>query len=375
MAAPAPPPSPQPPPSPAQNNPLQFPCKQCGAKLDFAPGQTALKCGYCGYAEEIPQSAEQIREYDFETFDPTKRGVGWGKELKPVKCEQCGALTEIEPQVTASTCAFCGSNQVIPREQTQALMKPESLVPFVIAREKIVDQFREWIRSLWFRPNALKEQARPDAVHGVYIPYWTYDSMTHSFWTAEAGYHYYTTESYTDSQGHSRTRQKQHTRWESASGRHSGYFDDVLVAASKSVDESLVKGLEPFDTKALVGYKSEYLAGMVAEDYQFDMKECWPKAKAEIDEQIRQECSRMVPGDTQRNLQVRTSYQNRRYKLCLLPIWIASYRYQQKPYRYMVNGQTGKVYGEAPYSWIKITLTVMAIVAAVIAFLALQGQQ
>lgn len=358
--------APVPPPPPAQSNPLQFPCKSCGAKLDFDPKQTRLKCGYCGYAEDIPQSEADVKEHDFENFDPKKLGKGLGKEFKPVKCEQCGANTEVDPKLTSLLCAFCGSNQVIPREQTQATLKPESLLPFKIAKDQVIDMFRTWIQGLWFRPNALKQQARPDGVQGVYIPYWTYDAMTYSFWRAEAGYHYYVTESYRDQQGQNRTRQVQKTRWEPVSGRHSNYYDDVLVPASKSVEYSLAKGLEPFDTKALVPYKPDYLAGIIAEDYQSDVKECWPKAKSEIDDRIRAEIVRMIPGDTHRNLSVKSSYNNRTYKLCLLPIWIATYRYQDKPYRYLVNGQTGKVHGEAPYSWIKITLFVLALIAVIV---------
>ncbi len=357
-----------------QKNPLQFPCGACGAKLEFVPGQTALKCPYCGHAEAIPQSEAEIREYDFDQADLARRPRGWGAAFKPVKCELCGALTEVEAQVSALICAFCGSNQVIPRTQTEDLFKPESLVPFQVSRENVASEFKTWISGLWFRPNALKQQARPDAIRGVYIPFWTFDAMTHSFWTAEAGYHYYVTESYTDAQGQRRTRQVQKTRWQPASGNHSAYYDDVLVAASKSVDENLVKQLEPYDTKALTAYKPDYLAGMIAEDYQFDVKQSWPRAKDEIDERIRSACARMVPGDTHRNLRVRTSYNNRRFKLCLLPVWIATYLYQGKTWRYLVNGQTGKVSGEAPYSWIKITLAVLAVVAVIVAIVMLQGK-
>ncbi|MBI3269071.1 MAG: zinc ribbon domain-containing protein [Planctomycetes bacterium] len=358
----------------AHEKPLQFPCKACGAKLDFAPGQEALKCGYCGYTEAIPQSAAEVKEHPFEEYDAGKRPRGLGTALKAVKCQQCAAETQVEPQVTALTCAFCGANEVIPREANAALLQPESLLPFQVTKDQVIEQFRTWIQGLWFRPNALKRQARPEGLQGVYIPYWTFDSMTHSFWTAEAGYHYYVTEKYTDAQGHSQTRQVQHTRWEPASGRHNQFFDDVLVPASRSVPEELAKGLEPFETQKLAPYKPEYLSGMVAEDYQLDMKAAWPKAKEEMDGAIRSACASKVPGDTHRNLHVTTQYMNRTYKLCLLPIWIASYRYANKPYRYLVNGQTGKVYGEAPYSWIKIALFVLSIAGLIGVIVALSSK-
>jgi hypothetical protein len=47
------------------------------------------------------------------------------------------------------------------------------------------------------------------------------------------------------------------------------------------------------------------------------------------------------------------------FKHILLPVWVAAYRYGGKPYRFVVNGQTGKVQGERPYSAIKIAIAVI----------------
>ena len=48
-----------------------------------------------------------------------------------------------------------------------------------------------------------------------------------------------------------------------------------------------------------------------------------------------------------------------RFKHILLPIWLASYRYQDKVYRFLVNGQSGEVQGERPWSVWKITFAVL----------------
>ncbi|MNE87065.1 hypothetical protein D3C80_1842170 [compost metagenome] len=57
------------------------------------------------------------------------------------------------------------------------------------------------------------------------------------------------------------------------------------------------------------------------------------------------------------------------YKHILLPLWNANYKYRNKPYRYMVNGQTGAVSGTVPRSPWKITFAVLfgiAVIAAVL---------
>src|SRR2546427_978169 len=46
------------------------------------------------------------------------------------------------------------------------------------------------------------------------LPIWTFDAHASADWQAEAGFYYYTTESYRDSNGNVQTRQVRHVRWE-----------------------------------------------------------------------------------------------------------------------------------------------------------------
>lgn len=43
----------------------------------------------------------------------------------------------------------------------------------------------------------------------------------------------------------------------------------------------------------------------------------------------------------------------------LLPVWMAAYKYRGKTYRFVVNGRTGRVQGERPYSAMKIAIAVV----------------
>ena len=79
-----------------------------------------------------------------------------------------------------------------------------------------------------------------------------------------------------------------------------------------------------------------------------------------------------MPGDTQRNLHVINRFSDERFKHVLLPVWISVYRYRDKPYRFLVNGQTGEVTGLAPWSVWKITLALL--LAAVVALLLWRAQ-
>lgn len=348
---------------------LEFPCNGCGATLSFAPGAQALACAHCGHKEEIPQSKEGVVEHSFEDYKRAKE-KGWGTETKTYDCRGCGAKTTVEASAASFTCPFCASPQVDPTPD-QDRLRPESVLPFAVAKNQILERFKAWVSGLWFRPNALKKLATLDAIRGVYIPHWTYDSATHSFWDAQAGYHYYVDETYRDAQGKTQTRRVQKTRWERVSGTHDAFFDDVLVHASRGVKVGLMSEIYPFDTKTLATYDPRYLAGWAAEDYQREMPDCWPEAKRYMDSRIESAITSKIPGDTHRDLSVRTSFFNRTWKLCLLPVFVASYRYGGKVWPCLVNGQTGEVAGEAPVSWAKVGGLVAAILAVLVVILKL----
>jgi hypothetical protein len=294
-----------------------------------------------------------------------RRTRGLGAATKSVSCKRCGARVEMDPGAFAGKCPFCGSPQVAEAEG-EGPLRPESLIPFKVEKQRAETSFSEWVAGLWFRPSDLKRLARLREIRGVYLPYWTFDAHAESDWTADAGYYYYETETYTE-QGQTRTRQVRRTRWEPAWGHHADDYDDVLVYASRGLPAAELAGIEPFDTQGgLVPYAPDYIAGFGAEMHALDPMEGWEVAETRIRDTERDACSRMVPGDTQRNLRVTSSLSGQTFKSVMLPAYVAAYEYKDKVYRVLVNGQSGKVDGKAPWSWVKITLAIAAAAAVAI---------
>ena len=161
------------------------------------------------------------------------------------------------------------------------------------------------------------------------------------------------------------TKQVRRIRWRHVSGDYSHFFDDVLVNASKQIDDNLMKKLEPFHLNELTHYKPQFLSGFLAERYSVLLKEGWEKAKQHIAGNINSSVRGLIHADEIRNLYINTRYNNIKYKHILLPMWISAYTYKGKVYRYMVNGQTGEVQGHAPLSPIKIALLVLGIIAVI----------
>ncbi|HYF33699.1 MAG TPA: zinc ribbon domain-containing protein [Prosthecobacter sp.] len=252
----------------------------------------------------------------------------------------------------AQRCDFCGSSALIDVDDIQAPIRPGSLMPFEVAEGKVREEIRRWYGSHFWAPNKLGGTAMTDTLHGLYVPYWTFDAHAECPWEAEAGHYYYTR----DSQG----RSQRHTRWEHASGHVSMDFDDVLVPASKGVHPRLLDGLEPYPTTtALKPYDPGYLAGWVVEQYQIDLVQGAQDSRSRMEDQLRAECARQIPGDTHRNLRTDPQFSAQTFKHILLPMWLLTYTYGSKNYQVAVNGATGKITGEYPLSWVKITIAIV----------------
>jgi hypothetical protein len=354
-------------------------CDGCGALMTWDARAAALRCDSCG-ATRAPRAdgGAEVVEHDLETALRTKPRGRIGAGVREVKCGECGAVVELAEGVTASRCSFCDSPQVHGEPAREDHLAPESLVPFTVGREQSIQAFKGWIAKLWFRPSDLKTKASVSDLRGVYVPFWTFNADVASSWTADAGYHYYETQHYTEN-GQPRTRQVQRTRWEPAHGWREDRFEDVLVCASKGLPEKLVRAAGNFELSGkmggeaggLVTYSTDYLQGFSAESYALELAEAWPRARAEMEQVQESRCARDVPGDTHRFLRVNNRFHHPTFKHVLLPVWIAAFRYDGKVYRFLVNGQTGRVSGEGPLSWLKILLFSAVIAAIIVAIVLL----
>jgi LSD1 subclass zinc finger protein len=344
-------------------------CHGCAAILRYAPGTKKLVCTYCGAENSITDKVETIAEIDYEHFITDQYEREEKISVATVKCTTCGATVTFPKDVTADHCPYCSANIVLKSGSTSLLLKPKSLVPFAIDKPKALGMFQKWLASRWFAPTDLKNRASSGQIDGVYIPYWTYDAQTRTEYTGERGDYYYTSESYTeqeDGRSVTKTREVRHTRWSYAAGTVSNAFDDLLVPATTALPPKYITHLEPWGLQALVPFNEPYLSGFHAQSYQVDVKDGLTTAKQLMEPTIEQTIRRNIGGDEQRIGSRSTAYANVTFKHILLPIWISSYRYGAKLYHFLVNGQSGKVQGERPYSAAKIMLLVFAIIAAII---------
>ena len=227
----------------------QFPCTQCGAKVEFAPGTDVLQCPYCGDETSIPTSDEAIEEQDFVQAASADIGEdAETEEVSSVRCESCAALVEPSPSAEAFPCPYCGSS-IVATAKSQRLIKPQALLSFKIDRNRATDLFKKWIGKLWFAPDALKKLAGVQGrLQGLYAPYWTYDSDTISRYTGQRGDNYTVTRTRTvtrDGKSVTETYQATEIRWRPARGTVSRDFDDMLVVGSARIRSSMPSSKRP----------------------------------------------------------------------------------------------------------------------------------
>ncbi|HWB21230.1 MAG TPA: hypothetical protein VG711_13105, partial [Phycisphaerales bacterium] len=344
---------------------VRFPCKQCGANLEYEPGTKEMVCQYCGALNEIPESAELVREQDFRSAVAVLEENTDHHERRVFKCDACAAEIDAPPSVTAMDCPYCGFHLNITL-LTKMQIKPQAVLPFALKGDQARDSFGQWLRRLWFAPNKLKDYARNDQkLTGMYVPYWTYDSKSTCSYTGKRGDDYWVTVGYGKN-----VRRERRTRWTFASGTVYNTFDDVLVLASKSLPPKLARELEPWDLPRVEPYQPEYVAGFLCESYQIGLAEGFGQAEQIMEERIRETICADIGGDHQQIDSMQPVFRDITFKHILLPIWISAYRYRDKVYRFLVNARTGEVQGERPWSAWKIAFaSLAAVIVAIIIIL------
>ncbi|WP_411029160.1 DNA helicase PriA [Spongiimicrobium sp. 3-5] len=347
-------------------------CANCGAELNYKPGSHQLKCEYCGYEEFIEQAKSSFEELELQHYLKVVGDNKFTETIDLLHCKNCGANQHVEENYKSLRCVYCSEPLIKEDVEKEGWILPGALVPFQLDTKKARGIFKEWVRGIWFAPNKLKRAALdPEGVHGLYVPYWTFDADLYATYQGQRGDYYYETQTYNTKNGR-RTRQVRKTRWSSASGSVNGFVDDILISASQTKERKIPLKIAHWNLKELVVFNTKYLAGFVTEKYTISLKEghhrSFQESKKIAYNWIRQD----IGGDTQRINHADIKLSDETFKHVLLPIYLSAYKYNGKEYNFYINGQTGKISGTFPYSFWKIFFLILfvVIVIAVIVILA-----
>ena len=347
-----------------------FPCPSCGADLEFHIGQQDLRCPFCGHAEDLtPGEDDEVGEQDFSArlerlVELRRAGKSDTLETEEVECEACSATVEFKGPLTSSECAYCGSP--VQREnahRSKERVPVDGVVPFQIERRRAQQNLSRWLKSRWFAPNAFKKRGLDGKFNGIYLPFWTFDAMAFCRYRGERG------DRQVVVRGRGRNRQQRTSlRWTPASGQFQSFFDDLIVAGNRTLPRKFLARLKPWPLEKARPFTEELLAGHFAQTYEIPLDEAFPLAEQQIEQRLRGAAARRIGGDSQRIHRLEKRLSAITYKHLLMPVWMMSYRYKERSFQVLVNAASGEVFGQRPYSAVKIILTILALLAVVLMF-------
>lgn len=308
-------------------------CSNCGTENPNGVDATGL-----GAAQKTTQPKQQASALSF-------------------RCDQCGASMSYDASAKSLRCPFCGGSQLTARSDARTL-KPSGVLPFRIEQSQVENLLRQWLARGFWKPGDASERSIVSKVTQVYVPFWVFSATTETAWTADS----------------SSVPIGARGSWRPLSGTHNGTYEGVLVGASGILTPLEIEEIAPFDLSQLVAPEEVDLDHVIVEEFRVPRRDARSQATALVERFESNQSNQLVPGSS-RNLKVNVRIQDMRSVPLLLPIWIMVYLYRDKPFRVLVNGQTGEVYGVAPFSYAKLTvviaamflLTLIVIVIAVIA--------
>lgn len=334
-------------------------CDSCGADMVYNPSTHMLCCSYCGKQREIDRRLCFKRSYD----DCISEGQ-ISLDDSVYKCPNCGAQAKLAPFETAITCPYCGATNMIELGDLKGL-KPDGILPFALSKEDACLAGKNWLKKKLFAPSKLKRSFGVNDFHGVYIPSYAFTTKAKSYYDGRLG------EQRTRTVGSGKNRHiETYTYWYKVRGDREDFFDDVTVEASLQLEQKELNKILPYDMENLEGYNKEYLAGFSAERYDTAINDSFDIAKGQMKSVIRQKIISSHHADYVDYLNIDTTYTDTVFNYMLLPLWVCSFAYRKKTYRFLINGRTGKSTGKTPTSPLKVCLAIfIPIIIAVVAFL------
>lgn len=351
------------------NKVVSYKCPNCGGGLKYTPGK-GFKCEYClsAFTQEELDAANAPQEESAALSQPqiSQQGAQTDTNVKPgeavvYSCPSCGAQIVTDATTAATCCHYC-HNPIVLSGKLSGEYKPDIVIPFVLTKEQAAEQFRKHCEGKTFLPKDFYSEEQIEHLYGVYYPYWIVDAQVAGSYSARGEVEKVT-----------RRGDDRHIDITVYDVQRAGSINmrDITGSALKSEDAELLKYILPFELKKGVDFSMSYLSGFRAEMRNLEQKDVQPQVEQTKKTLTQQLLKRDVTGYsalTSEKTLVNTKSENWRY--ALLPVWIVTYKYNDKMYMYGINGQTGKSFGELPVNTNKLTgaALLVGIIAALITF-------
>lgn len=332
-----------------------YKCPNCDGELLFDPATQRFLCEYCksSFTEQdlgCPHTggfAEQERQ--------TKETDEFYAHAVEYTCPSCGAQVITDDSTAATFCVYC-HNPVVLGGRLSGMYKPDKVLPFLLDRSVVEAQFLSWCKKKKFIKKDFFSRSQQEKLTGIYLPFWiveaTVNGDLHALGRKVRVWRSGDME-YTETETYDLIR------------RANIDFQELPFAAQTSEGVELTQGVYPFDFKKAVDFSMAYLSGFQAEKRKMEKQDLEAEEKRTLNqytEQLLKDTATGFSGVTVN--QLNTSIMREKWSYMLLPVWMLTYRFQNKHYYFAMNGQTGKVCGKVPLSFARLAV-LFGLVAAV----------
>ena len=338
-----------------------YQCPACTGPLHFVGASGKLECDYCGSSYEVAEiealyaekeekaasvtEAERQKEQQQAAgneWDTSGLDDDWGNEIEGMKvysCPSCGAELICEETTAATSCPYCGNPTVVPGQFSGAL-RPDYVIPFRLDKEQALSILKKHYRGKFFMPNEFKKKDTVDKIQGVYVPFWLFDGEAEGM-----------VEFHGERSRVTRQRDVEITRTDHYRLLRGGSlsFEKVPVDASTKMPDDYMDSIEPYDYAELKPFSTAYLPGFLADKYDVSVDDGMVRADLRCQKSLEQELEARISGYTSVSPVRRDIRLNRgKVHYALLPVWLLNVNWQEKPYLFAINGQSGKIVGAVP---------------------------
>ena len=321
---------------------LEYKCPCCNAGINFDSTLQRMKCPYC----ETEFDAEALRQFNavqeevHEQAQWEESGAQWDDAgLQGYRCPSCAGELIGDATTAAMRCPYCGNPAVLPT-QLRGTFRPDEVIPFKLDKQAAVAAFAENLKGKRLLPKKFRDENTLGEITGVYVPFWLFDCQA----GARVNYRATKTSTWSD-------RHYQYTKTDHYQLRRAGQADYTRIPAdgSKKMDDAMMDAVEPYDYRELRPFQMTYLSGYLADRYDVDAQESSKRAERRAAASLQQALQGTTGGYGSckvENEQYWVNHASARY--ALLPVWTLNCTWQNKLYRFAMNGQTGKFIGELP---------------------------
>lgn len=351
------------------------PCENCGGQLEFDIKNQQLGCPSCGHLQDIVHDEDaEVVEQDFRAMVASMKSGQNGRlhheaNEKEIVCQNCGGHTTFVGTLTTTKCPYCATDLArTDVHEAPDRLAVDGVLPFAVTDADARERLEAWVNKRWFAPNEFKKYSNAGSFESIYAAYFTYDANVTTEYTGERG------TNHTRTVGHGNNRRTEtYTTWRRKNGVVYDAFDDITILANTGFTDKYVHKLEPWPTSTLEPYNPDYIAGHLCRTYDLDAETCFRPAHQQIEQGVRRTIKRDIGGDAQRIRSMNMHMTRLTYKHVLLPIWLLTVLYEGQAMQVFMNGATGEIHGQRPWSKVKIGTAIAAVVVLIVILMVLRA--